>query len=62
MAQSVECMPHKHMDLSSDPQNLGKKQGITVCAYTPCLCREVESGGSLKLTGQLAQPSKLQVQ
>ena len=35
MAPSIKCLPCKHEDLNSDPQNPNKKPGMRVRAYNP---------------------------
>jgi hypothetical protein len=51
MAQPGKCLQGKHEDLSSDPHHIGKLS-VVLCAYESNT-GEVETEGSLGLTGQL---------
>lgn len=53
MAQSVRCLPGKHEDLSSDPEN-AYAQLVEVADCSPGAGEEEERWG--QLTGQHGQP------
>lgn len=53
MSHSVRCLPHKHEDMSSDPQQTRIKTDYTVCVYHSNTAKR-EQGGSLELFGQIA--------
>lgn len=50
--QLAKCVPSKHEDLDSDPQNPHKKMFTAECAYNSSSGGS-EAGGSLGLAGQL---------
>jgi hypothetical protein len=55
MAQSVQCSPHKHKDLSSNPQLQCKMLGTAAHVYS--ISVGAETGRFSELTGQ--SPVKL---
>lgn len=54
---SAKALPCKHDGLSSDPCHAYKKLDVVMCSCNPGGERE-ETGGSLKLSGQGAQPNE----
>lgn len=52
MAQSVECLPHKHENLSLDHQHAHMHRPYMLCTCNPSTGK-VKRSGALGLIGQL---------